>query len=104
MPTWKTLLLNLYYAGSYPHRAWRNAHRAAVAKAPAMVLFYHRIADDGDRNWTVSNAMFACQIGWLKRHFDMVSLTEAQRRIRSGSNRRPCVTITFDDGYADNCT
>ena len=33
----------------------------------------------------------------------MVSLAEAQRRLASGRNDRPCVSITFDDGYADNC-
>jgi peptidoglycan/xylan/chitin deacetylase (PgdA/CDA1 family) len=40
---------------------------------------------------------------WLKRHFEMVSLSEAQARVNRGSNQRACVTITFDDGYADNC-
>jgi peptidoglycan/xylan/chitin deacetylase (PgdA/CDA1 family) len=33
----------------------------------------------------------------------LVSLQEAQRRIRSGWNQRACISITFDDGYADNC-
>jgi peptidoglycan/xylan/chitin deacetylase (PgdA/CDA1 family) len=33
----------------------------------------------------------------------MVSLAEAQQRMRSGENHRPSVSITFDDGYADNC-
>jgi peptidoglycan/xylan/chitin deacetylase (PgdA/CDA1 family) len=47
--------------------------------------------------------MFARQMRWLKRHFELLSLEEVQRRIRSGHNGRPCVSITFDDGYADNC-
>ena len=57
----------------------------------------------GPNPWTVSNAMFARQIGWLRAHFELISLDEAQRRIRAGHNPRPCVSITFDDGYADNC-
>ena len=69
---------------------------------PVVVLFYHRVADDGANPWTVSNRRFARQIGWLADRFEMVSLAEAQRRIRGG-NRRPCVSITFDDGYAENC-
>jgi peptidoglycan/xylan/chitin deacetylase (PgdA/CDA1 family) len=100
----KSLLLNLYYAGSYPHRAWSNAQRRRQGRAPIMVLFYHRIADDKPNDWTASNATFARQIKWLKRRFDMISLAEAQRRIRVGRNDSPCVSITFDDGYADNCT
>lgn len=48
------------------------------------------------------SATFAEQIAWLKRNFDMVSMDEAQRRIRQG-NDRPAVHITFDDGYGANC-
>ena len=99
----KRLLLNLYYGGSYPLRVWQNAQRRRQGRAPIMVLFYHRIADDRPNDWTASNATFARQIQWLKRRFDMVSLVEAQRRIRAERNDRPCVSITFDDGYADNC-
>ena len=32
-----------------------------------------------------------------------ISLEEAQRRIAGGGNCRPAVSITFDDGYAENC-
>jgi peptidoglycan/xylan/chitin deacetylase (PgdA/CDA1 family) len=86
-----------------PCRWWTSALRAAEGQAPVMVLFYHRIADDYPNEWTASNRTFARQMRWLKKRFDMVSLSEAQRRLRSGSNKRPCVSVTFDDGYADNC-
>ena len=46
---------------------------------------------------------FARQVDWLRARFDIVSLTEAQLRIRSKCNGRPTAAITFDDGYADNC-
>ena len=68
-----------------------------------MVLFYHRIADDAASPWTLANELFARHMRWLKAHFDLVSLAEAQRRIGSGVNHRPAVSITFDDGYAANC-
>lgn len=103
MPHWKTLLLNLYYHASRPYRWRRNRRGAAVGRAPVVVLFYHRIADDGAGSWTVSNAMFARQIDWLQAHFELVSLQQGQRRLRDGKNPRPCVSITFDDGYAENC-
>jgi peptidoglycan/xylan/chitin deacetylase (PgdA/CDA1 family) len=40
---------------------------------------------------------------WIKARFDVISLAELQARMRSGVNRRPAVSITFDDGYAENC-
>ncbi len=103
MPVWKQLLLNLYYYGSYPARASRNARLQARGRAPVMVLFYHRIADEHPNPWTTSARAFTRQIRWLSRHLEIVSLAEAQRRLRSGRIDRPCVAITFDDGYADNC-
>jgi peptidoglycan/xylan/chitin deacetylase (PgdA/CDA1 family) len=67
------------------------------------VLFYHRIADDRATPWTHSFRLFRRQIRWLKKHCDLISLEEAQKRIRRGSNDRIACSITFDDGYADNC-
>ena len=99
----RSLLLHLYYYGSYPYRWWSNVSAAAEHRLPVVVLFYHRIADDRANSWTTSNRSFARQVRWLARHFDLVSLEEAQRRIRTADNTRPCVSITFDDGYADNC-
>lgn len=103
MPIWKRLLANLYYYTSYPVRWWD--HRAAILeeRVPVIVLYYHRVADDRANDWTVSNRMFARQIRWLQDHFELISLEEAQRRVGRGANHRPCVSITFDDGYAENC-
>jgi len=103
MPVWKQLLLYLYYYGSRPLR--RRQHRRAVAerRVPMIVLFYHRVADDDANEWTVPNRTFARQICWLQDRFELISLEEVQRRLLRGSNTRPCVSITFDDGYADNC-
>jgi peptidoglycan/xylan/chitin deacetylase (PgdA/CDA1 family) len=103
MPNWKRWLLEFYYYGTLPYRAWLNAQAAAGGKAPVMVLFYHRIADDQGSPWTLSNREFAEQIRWLKNRYEMVSLAEAQRRIADRHNARPAVSITFDDGYASNC-
>lgn len=98
----KTSLLSLYYHTSLPWRAAQIRRRAASGRAPVMVLFYHRIADDRANEWTCSFSTFARQVQWLKKNFDLVSLEEAQARIR-GRNTRAAVSLTFDDGYADNC-
>ena len=103
MPLWKQLLLSLYYDATCPLRAWNRRRWGLQGRLPAIVLFWHRIADDRANGWTTPNALFARQILWLEKRFTFVSLEEAQRRIRAGCNREPCVSITFDDGYADNC-
>jgi peptidoglycan/xylan/chitin deacetylase (PgdA/CDA1 family) len=91
-----------YVAVTSPLRAWTRRRLARDGRAPVLVLTYHRIADDHANAWTCSNALFERHVRWLRDRFDMVSLQEAQRRIRDG-NRRACVSVTFDDGYAANC-
>ena len=103
-PAWwaKQPLRLAYYYGSLPYRWWRNTNDARQGLAPIAILYYHRIADESLNFWTCPTRTFERQILWMRRRFDMISLEEAQRRIRSGSNYRPAVCITFDDGYADN--
>src|SRR5690606_21772921 len=72
-------------------------------KLPIIVLFYHRVADDRASPWTHSVKLFQRQIRWLQKHCELISLEEAQLRIRRGRNDRLAVCITFDDGYAENC-
>jgi len=94
-------LLGAYYHGTAPYRAWWNRRAAAAGRAPVMILFYHRVADERPNDWTCPREVFARQMRWIKSRFDVVSLAEAQRRLREG-NSRGCVTVTFDDGYGDN--
>jgi peptidoglycan/xylan/chitin deacetylase (PgdA/CDA1 family) len=103
MRSWKLGLLNLYYHSTWPYRWLRNRTWSAAGRAPAIVLFYHRVADTDPNPWTISNGLSRQQIRWLKSHFDLVSLEETQRRIQSGLNYHPSVAITFDDGYGENC-
>jgi len=103
MTVWKRLLLTFYYHGSCPWRWWNRRRAVAQSRVPVIVLFYHRIADDRASGWTLSQRKFLRQMRWLKAHFELISLAEARRRVLLGANHRPCVSITFDDGYADNC-
>ena len=97
----KSVLLHAYYYGSLPYRRFGLRQMAADAGLPITVLFYHCVSSRVDNSWTVSPENFVRQIEWLSRHFDLISLEETQRRLREG-NRTPAVSITFDDGYADN--
>ena len=103
MPFWKRFLLGGYYHATLPARIGRAHARVRAGMAPVMIVFYHRVADDAINDWTMPTPVFRRQLAYLRTHFDVVSLEEAQRRIRIGANSRPTVSITFDDGYADNC-
>ncbi len=96
-------LIGLYYLATLPRRRWAAARDAAAGNAPVIALFYHRVADEHANNWTIGVERFKAQIEWLRARFEIISLVEAQSRIGSRANRAPAVSITFDDGYADNC-
>ncbi len=99
----KRLLIEPYYWGTLPYRRWRAWRTAEAGRAPVMIVYYHRVADDGANSWTVPFSLFRRHIRWMRRHFELVPLKQAQRRILAPRNPRPCVSITFDDGYAENC-
>lgn len=98
----KRLLLSTYFHATTPWRLAMDRLRRARSNEPVQILFYHRVADYHPNPWTIGHRAFEEQINWLAKRFDIVSLTEAQRRIIRGKNRRPTAVITFDDGYADN--
>jgi peptidoglycan/xylan/chitin deacetylase (PgdA/CDA1 family) len=103
MTDWKSSLLGCYYYGTLPYRRWYRRRAAAAGRMPLVVLFYHRVADDRANGWTTSPEVFRRHIRWLKSHCELVSMAEIQRRMRAGANGRPAASITFDDGYAENC-
>lgn len=67
------------------------------------VLFYHRVADDHPNSWSISRSDFQKHIEYCQNNFELIALDDLQRRVRSGESPRATVSITFDDGYADNC-
>lgn len=75
----------------------------AQGRVPIAILFYHRVADTHPNPWSISRRNFVQHLDWLERNFDVITLAQAQQRIRSQTNDRPSVVITFDDGYGENC-
>ncbi len=96
-------MLTFYYHATRALRCWCIRRWQKQACVPMSVLLYHRIASDRPVSWVTSPAAFRRHIAWLRCHADVVSLHEIQARLISGNSRsRPCVAITFDDGYAGN--
>jgi len=75
---------------------------ATAGAAPLSALFYHRVADVHPNDWTISCAAFRSHIEYCRAHFDLISLAELQERCAKATSFRPSVSITFDDGYAEN--
>jgi peptidoglycan/xylan/chitin deacetylase (PgdA/CDA1 family) len=103
MKTWNSKFIDAYRLATTPLRKLQFRRMQREGTVPILSLFYHRVADHALNEWTMTCADFQRQIDWLQENFDLVDLEESQRRIRSGFNDRPTVSITFDDGYAENC-
>lgn len=103
MNRWKQHLIDGYCWATWPWRSVLVQQLQRRGRAPVLILFYHRIADSHPNAWTLSWEAFQRQVRWIRDRFALVSLADAQRRIREGRNERPVVSLTFDDGYAENC-
>lgn len=68
------------------------------------ILIYHRVLDEPDfmRPGEVDKYAFTWQMALLSRYFNVLSLDDALQRLQSDTLPPRAVTITFDDGYADN--
>lgn len=68
----------------------------------ARILIYHRVNDDNDPFFAAtSTRLFEQQMRFISRYYKVVSLSELQRHLASGSPEL-VLAITFDDGYRDN--
>jgi len=99
----RKIFTDLWRVGSSPLRSFRIRQMKSAGKVPVFVLFYHRVAATNPNPWSMDFPTFKEQIRWMQQRFDMITMDEVQQRIESGFNDRPAVSITFDDGYAENC-
>lgn len=69
-----------------------------------MILMYHNVwpadSPNGQRfqSITILENEFERQIAWLRRFFDVVSLSEYLDRSRSQLRKKNCIAVTVDDG------
>ena len=68
------------------------------------ILIYHRVLREPDPLFPaeVNAARFEAQMHLLARIFNILPVTEAVERLKSGTLPARAACITFDDGYADN--
>src|SRR5215469_12392916 len=72
------------------------------------ILCYHGVCEDrlAHEPWIpgffVTRSAFEDHVRYLATHARILPLSEAVRRLRDGSLPSRAVSITFDDGYANN--
>ncbi len=71
-----------------------------------LVLIYHRVlpAPDPMYPYDPDAAVFAAQMTALARDFRVLPLGAAVRQLRAGTLPPGAVSVSFDDGFADNAT
>ncbi|MGB7328352.1 MAG: polysaccharide deacetylase family protein [Rubripirellula sp.] len=99
----KLAALNAVTSLALPSRRARLRQAAKNGTAPISVSFYHRVADTSPNDWTISQQKFRQHIDYCQANFEMIGLDEVQRRVRFNDSRTAALSITFDDGYRDNC-
>lgn len=82
-----------------PLLAWPRDPRLSI-------LMYHRVLPTSSLLFPeeIDADRFESQMRYLANNFSVMPLLEAVRRLRNGSLPPRSVSITFDDGYADNLT
>ena len=85
--------------------ALRQVARAIRRHSPrGVILMYHRVAGPrfDPQSLDVSADNFIAQLDVLRQRASVIPLDEFNVRRRRGTLPRRAVSITFDDGYADN--
>jgi len=96
---WKLCVYSLFLLS--PFIVLRNWLRKLRRRHPVVFLNSHLVSDREHR-MSLPTEAFYCLVRFLKRHYRIVSLSEAVRLLKSGNIGEPTIVLTFDDGYEDN--
>lgn len=75
----------------------------ANGRPRVVVLSYHSVRPSSGAGGTTPEALES-HMRWLRRTCEIVPLLEILGHARRRQGRRPTVSVTFDDGFADNYT
>ena len=75
-----------------------------LVASKGLVLMYHRISNNYPDPWNlnVSEENFRSHLNLFNKHYNVLPLIEFDKLRRVGKLPQRALTITFDDGYADN--
>lgn len=87
-------------------RFFEGVTRLLASQQRLLVLGYHRVLDAPDPMYPgdPDETRFRAQMQVLARDFTVLPLIEALERLSSATLPPRAVSVTFDDGYADNYT
>ena len=69
-----------------------------------LIVAFHRVNDDlAEDGLTCSSKRFRRFCGFFKEHFRIVPLSTQVKAFQEGTSMGGTLSITFDDGYRDNC-
>lgn len=84
-------------------RAGASLASRGGSHARLAILIYHRVTPEPDRiTGEVDAGTFETQMAALRKYFNVLPLADAVTALRDGTLPTRAVSITFDDGYADN--
>ena len=70
-----------------------------------LIANYHRVLAEPDAVYPATDqVLFERHVRTIKACFNPIRLDKAIEQLQAGTLPRNSVSITFDDGYADNCT
>ncbi len=85
-----------------PLATWRFSQQGGKL----LILIYHQVLEKPDdmRPDVIDKTAFTWQMELLARYFNVLPLQQAVTHLKNGTLPPRAVSITFDDGYADNVT
>jgi len=74
---------------------------APVRPRGTLVVMYHRVGPNPAGFASLHLSEFRAQMAWLKQNCTVIGPDDIRESVTRSRRRKPCVLVTFDDGYRD---